>query len=69
MLFNLQFQSTAGVMEYKIEIFHGQIFDILYFAMLHTFITLLVMLYKDTLGVKKARPSRKHQLLLFSACD
>ena len=24
---------------------------------------------QNTLGVKKARPSQKHQLLLFSACD
>ena len=30
---------------------------------------IVYMLYKNTLGVKKARPSRKHQLLLFSACD
>ena len=27
------------------------------------------MLYKNTLGVKKARPSQRHQLLLFSACN
>ena len=27
------------------------------------------MLYKNTLGVKKARPRWKHQLLLISACD
>ena len=33
------------------------------------FFKYFIMLYKNTYGVKKARPSRKHQLLLFSACD